>query len=183
MTETNDKTDTTANDAPAEETPKAEEATTTPPAEASPEPKSAKPAVEAAPNKLPSGQHWWWGTGRRKAAVARVRIRPGSGDFIVNNRKYDTYFTGERDQNDLLDPLVKTGTKGSVDVHVNVFGGGCTGQAGAIVLGLGRALRRYDERLEPALRDNGFLTRDPRRVERKKPGQPGARRRFQFSKR
>ncbi len=178
MTETNQKNESTMSDAPAQSAPEAASAETDKTAS-----ETKKPATQTEPNKLPSGQHWWWGTGRRKAAVARVRLRPGSGDFIVNQRKYNEYFNGERDQNDLLSPLVKTGTKGSVDVHVNVFGGGCTRQAGAIVLGLGRALRRYDERLEPTLRDNGFLTRDPRRVERKKPGQPGARRRFQFSKR
>ena len=179
MTETNENIESTASDAPTEATsaPAAKE-----PSSAAPK-KTPSAAKKTSVNTLPAGQHWWWGTGRRKAAVARVRLRPGKGEFIINNRKYDAYFNGERDQNDLLNPLVKTGTKGSVDIHVNVFGGGCTGQAGAIVLGLSRALRRYDERLEPILRDNGFLTRDPRRVERKKPGQPGARRRFQFSKR
>ncbi|MHC4217727.1 MAG: 30S ribosomal protein S9 [Planctomycetota bacterium] len=126
---------------------------------------------------------WWWGVGRRKSAVARVRIRPGDGKFFVNKRSYDKYLNEERDQNDVMTVLQKTKTVGSVDVHVNVRGGGYTGQAGAIVLGLGRALRKYDESLEPILRDNGFLSRDPRKVERKKYGQPGARRRFQFSKR
>jgi small subunit ribosomal protein S9 len=138
-----------------------------------PKPGSRKPQV---------GQ-WWWGVGRRKSAVARVRIRPGDGKFFVNKRSYDKYLNEERDQNDVMTVLQKTKTVGSVDVHVNVRGGGYTGQAGAIVLGLGRALRKYDESLEPILRDNGFLSRDPRKVERKKYGQPGARRRFQFSKR
>ena len=115
--------------------------------------------------------------------MARVRIRPGTGKFIVNNRPYDSYMTEERDQNDLMAVLHKTKTASAVDIHVNVRGGGYTGQAGAIVLGLGRALLKYDQSLEPILRDNGFLTRDPRKVERKKYGQPGARRRFQFSKR
>jgi small subunit ribosomal protein S9 len=115
--------------------------------------------------------------------VARVRIRPGDGKFIVNKRPHDQYMTEERDRNDVMEVLHKTKTAGSVDVHVNVRGGGYTGQAGAIRLGLGRALFRYDATLEPILRDNGFLTRDPRKVERKKYGQPGARRRFQFSKR
>jgi small subunit ribosomal protein S9 len=145
----------------------------------------ATPAPVAAPK--PSGPppdgHWWWGTGRRKAAVARVRIRPGEGKFEVNKRPHDEFFTEIRDRNDITNVLKKTNTLGSVDVHVNVHGGGYTGQAGAIVLGLARALRRYDASLEPILRDNAFLTRDPRKVERKKYGQPGARKRFQFSKR
>ena len=126
---------------------------------------------------------WFWGTGRRKAAVARVRVRPGNGDFHVNKRPMTTFFTEERDHKDLINVLEATRTSGQVDIHVNVRGGGYTGQAGAILLGLGRALRNYDNSLEPILREHGFLTRDPRRVERKKPGQPGARKRFQFSKR
>ena len=127
--------------------------------------------------------HWWWGVGRRKSAVARVRIRPGDGKFIINRRPCNEYFTEERDQKDLVAILTKTKTAGSLDVHVNVRGGGYTGQAGAIVLGLGRALVRYDSSLDGVLRGGGFLTRDPREVERKKYGQRGARRRFQFSKR
>jgi small subunit ribosomal protein S9 len=112
-----------------------------------------------------------------------VRIRPGDGKFIVNKKPCNVYFCEERDRNDLLGVLQKTKTDGSVDVHVNVHGGGYTGQAGAIVLGLGRALLNYDASLEPILRDNGFLSRDPRKVERKKYGRAGARARFQFSKR
>ena len=135
------------------------------------------------PSGTPPDGHWWWGTGRRKRAVARVRIRPGDGKFVINKRPYDSYFTEERDRNDLMNVLNKTNTAGSLDVHVNLHGGGYMGQAGAIVLGLGRALRKYDETLEPILRSNGFLSRDPRKVERKKYGQRGARRRFQFSKR
>ena len=147
-----------------------------------PKPKSAPtPTPEARPT-LPAGT-WWWGTGRRKASVARVRIRPGTGKFVVNKRPYDEVFTGDRDRNDLLAVLEETRTTGAVDIHVNVHGGGTTGQAGAIILGLARALRAYDGSLEPILRDKNFLTRDPRRVERKKYGQPGARARFQFSKR
>jgi small subunit ribosomal protein S9 len=153
-----------------------------------PQPDAPKPADEPAPSparaaKRPEAGTWWWGVGRRKAAVARVRIRPGDGKFIVNKRPHDQYMNEERDRNDVMAVLHKTKTAGSVDVHVNVRGGGFTGQAGAIVLGLGRALCRYDQTLEPILRENGFLTRDPRKVERKKYGQPGARRRFQFSKR
>ncbi len=152
-----------------------------PAAAAPPSPPAPAPAP-AAPRTLPTNK-WWWGTGRRKTAVARVRLRPGDGKIVVNERPYEEYFTEERDRKDLTNVLQKTRTANAVDVHVNVSGGGFTGQAGAIVLGIGRALRRYDETLDSILRENGFLTRDPREVERKKYGQRGARRRFQFSKR
>ena len=95
----------------------------------------------------------------------------------------ESFFNEERDQKNLIAVLEKTSMVGSVDIHAKVNGGGYTGQAGAIILGLGRALRNYDISLESTLRENGFLTRDPRKVERKKPGQPGARKKFQFSKR
>jgi small subunit ribosomal protein S9 len=131
----------------------------------------------------PTKGNWFWGTGRRKTAVARVRVRPGSGKFNVNERPHDKFFTEERDRNNLVGVLKKTSTEGKLDIEVNVFGGGYMGQAGAIVLGLGRALMNYDPALEPILRDNDYLTRDSRKVERKKYGQSGARRRFQFSKR
>ncbi len=140
-------------------------------------------APEVADRPAPPHGQWWWGTGRRQSAVARVRIRPGDGKLIINKRSYDEYFTEERDRNDLVNVLNKTKTEGQLEIHVKVHGGGYTGQAGAIVLGLGRALRGYDQTLEPILRENAFLTRDPRKVERKKYGQPGARKRFQFSKR
>ncbi len=149
--------------------------------------KAPKKKVEAKPVPKPAGDapdgHWWWGTGRRKAAVARVRIRPGNGEFQVNKRKLTDFFSEIRDHQNILTVLDKTNTKGTVDVFVNTNGGGFTGQAGAIILGLGRALAKYDPSLESILRDNGYLSRDPRKVERKKPGQPGARKRFQFSKR
>ncbi len=145
-------------------------------------PDSDAPKTPAPDRKAPDG-HWWWGLGRRKSAVARVRIRPGDGKFIINKRQYTEFLNAERDQNDVMNVLQKTKTDGSLDVYVNVRGGGFTGQTGAIVLGLGRALFRYDVSLEPILRSNGFLSRDPRKVERKKYGQPGARKRFQFSKR
>jgi small subunit ribosomal protein S9 len=134
-------------------------------------------------NVTPPDGHWWWGTGRRKTAVARVRIKPGDGKFIVNEKPMTTFFTEERDHNNINDVLKKTSTFGTVDVYVNVRGGGYTGQAGAVLLGLARAIKRYDQTLEPILRDNNFLTRDSRKVERKKYGQAGARKRFQFSKR
>lgn len=164
------------------ETSAADQPTTEQPAAEAPAPTPApvpKPSAKSAP---PDG-HWWWGTGRRKAAVARVRIRAGKGQINVNKKDLKTFFTEERDHQDILNVLEKTNTKSTVDVFVNVRGGGYTGQAGAIVLGLGRALMKFDPSLEPILRDNNFLTRDPRKVERKKYGQPGARKRFQFSKR
>jgi small subunit ribosomal protein S9 len=148
-------------------------------------PAAAAPAIAPSPSSAapPRQGHWWWGTGRRKSAVARVRLRAGKGQFVVNGRAYDQYFTEERDRQDLTNVLNQTRTAGSVDIHVNVSGGGFTGQAGAIILGVSRALCKYDQSLEPVLREHNLLTRDPRRVERKKYGQPGARRRFQFSKR
>ncbi len=124
-----------------------------------------------------------WGTGRRKAAIARVRIRPGSGKFEVNKKHVDQFFCVERDQQDVRAPLSATQTADKVDVFVSVSGGGTTGQAGAILLGLARALKSYDASYEPVLRQQRLLTRDSRKVERKKYGQAGARRRFQFSKR
>ena len=124
-----------------------------------------------------------WGTGRRKTSVARVRIAPGSGKIEVNGRTLNEYFTGERDRKAIFGPLEVTNTGGKLDIWVNSDGGGPTGQAGAIIMGLGRALAKYDPTLEIPLRSGGFLTRDSRMKERKKYGQRGARRRFQFSKR
>ena len=124
-----------------------------------------------------------WGTGRRKTSVARVRIAPGSGKIEVNGRTLNEYFTGERDRKAIFGPLEVTNTGGKLDIWVNSDGGGPTGQAGAIIMGLGRALAKYDATLEIPLRSGGFLTRDSRMKERKKYGQRGARRRFQFSKR
>ena len=124
-----------------------------------------------------------WGVGRRKSAVARVRVAPGAGKILINGRELNDYFTAERDRKSIFGPLEVTNTGGKMDVLVTTDGGGPTGQAGAIVMGLGRALSRYDNSLEGALRNAGFLTRDSRMKERKKYGQRGARRRFQFSKR
>lgn len=134
---------------------------------------------------------WWWGTGRRKRAVARVRIRPNAGGngevkVQVGNDKYKTveqYFSEERDRADAFAPLRVTSTLGKMDVIVRLSGGGFMGQAQALRLGIARALRDFDPTTEDALRNAGFLTRDAREVERKKYGQAGARRRFQFSKR
>lgn len=128
-------------------------------------------------------KHYFWGTGRRKTSVARVRLRPGSGSFEVNKKALDKYFTEERDRQDALAPLQATETFGKVDVFVNVRGGGITGQAGAIMLGVARALKKANSEYDDALRAGGFLTRDSRMKERKKYGKRGARRSFQFSKR
>ena len=124
-----------------------------------------------------------WGVGRRKSAVARVRIAPGAGKIEINGRTLNEYFTNERDRKSIFGPLEVTNTGGKMDVLVNADGGGPTGQTGAIVMGLGRALAKFDTGLEAPLRNAGFLTRDSRMKERKKYGQRGARRRFQFSKR
>lgn len=124
-----------------------------------------------------------WGVGRRKTAVARVRIAPGTGKIEINGRTLNEYFTGERNRKAIFGPLEVTNTGGKMDIWVNASGGGPTGQMGAIVMGLGRALLKYDPSIEKNLRDGGFLTRDARMKERKKYGQRGARRRFQFSKR
>jgi small subunit ribosomal protein S9 len=123
------------------------------------------------------------GTGRRKTSVARVYLRPGSGRITVNDKPLEEYFARETLRMDINRPLGITGTEGSYDVAVNVDGGGHTGQAGAIRLGIARALLDVNPAFRESLKRAGFLTRDPRAVERKKYGQAGARRRFQFSKR
>jgi len=124
-----------------------------------------------------------WGTGRRKSAVARVRLMPGNGNIRINKREVNQYFTEQKDRQSVLSPLIATDTLTSYDVGVNAKGGGTTGQADAVKLGIARALQKADPSLEQRLRDGNFLTRDPRMVERKKYGQKGARKRFQFSKR
>jgi small subunit ribosomal protein S9 len=124
-----------------------------------------------------------WGTGRRKSAVARVRIRKGEGKFQINGKEVADYFSEPQDQEACHAPLKATNMAGQFDVFVNAHGGGITGQAEAVLLGLARALSNYDPALEPMLRDRQYLTRDPRETERKKYGQPGARKKFQFSKR
>jgi len=123
------------------------------------------------------------GTGRRKTSVARVRISDGSGQFSVNGRDLDDYFSFERDVELVRSPLRETGMLGDVDVWVRVEGGGSTGQTGAIVLGIARALQAKDPNLHGTLHHGGFLTRDERAVERKKYGRAKARKSFQFSKR
>lgn len=155
------------------------------------------PAIEAAPSdaqvpasapatvdrKSPASRPYIWGTGRRKAAVARVRIRPGEGKFTINKREVDDFFKLDKDRQAVRTPLKVTETDKTTDIFVNVGGGGISGQAGAVVLGIARALVKADPVHAPKLKEHNLLTRDPRRVERKKYGQRGARRRFQFSKR
>lgn len=121
--------------------------------------------------------------GRRKTSVARVYLRPGNGDILINKRSLEEYFPVKARQLAFLHPFKVTETSGKFDVLVNVKGGGLTGQAEAIQLGIARALLEFDEGFKKPLRDKGFLTRDSRMVERKKYGQPKARKRFQFSKR
>ncbi len=132
---------------------------------------------------LPEGKKFIWGTGRRKTAIARVRIKPGSGEFTVNAKPFDKFFVDDRDRRSVLAPLAAANMVKSWDVIVRVTGGGSTGQAGATSLGLARALMLAFPEVEASLRDQGLLTRDARMKERKKYGQKGARKRFQFSKR
>jgi len=122
-------------------------------------------------------------TGRRKTAVARVRLKAGTGKIIVNNRPVENYFSTEKDRFQVLDALNQTGKLNAVDVSISVHGGGPTGQAGACKLGLARALKVFDTELDELLRHSGLLTRDGRMKERKKYGLRGARRGTQFSKR
>jgi small subunit ribosomal protein S9 len=148
-----------------------------------------EPVAEAAPEAVfrPRGRLDRFGvamgTGRRKTAVARVRIQSGSGKFTVNERPMEEFFCIERDRKLVCAPLEMSDKLGKVDVWVRVTGGGTTGQAGAIVLGIARALETINPSLHAALGDHGFLTRDSRMVERKKYGFKKARRSFQFSKR
>jgi len=123
------------------------------------------------------------GTGRRKTAIARVRLATGSGKITVNGRAFENYFPLDTLRATVSQPLALTGTADKLDARVNVTGGGPNGQAGATRHGIARALLKFDANLRPQLKKEGFLTRDPRERERKKYGQPGARKRFQFSKR
>ena len=126
---------------------------------------------------------YFYGTGRRKKSVARVRVYPGTGSITINDRAIDDYFGLETLKLIVRQPLVLTGTTEKFDVVCRVNGGGVTGQAGAIRHGMSRALLKFDEELRPALKKAGFLTRDPRMKQRKKYGLKGARRAPQFSKR
>jgi len=121
--------------------------------------------------------------GRRKTSVARVYMKPGKGDITVNKRDFKTFFPVATLQAKVQQSFAVTETTGQYDVTVNVHGGGINGQAEAIRLGIARALVKVNEEYKPLLKEKGLMTRDPRMVERKKPGQPGARKKFQFSKR
>ena len=121
--------------------------------------------------------------GRRKRSVARVRFAKGKGNIIINDRDHESYFGRSTSKMVMKQPLELTETSGKYDIIVNVHGGGLSGQAEAIRMGISRGLQEMDANLRTPLKKAGFLTRDPREVERKKYGQPGARRRFQFSKR
>ncbi len=125
----------------------------------------------------------WLGTGRRKSAVARVRLRPGTGKIVVNGKPLEVFFPTVQHQQDVLQTLAHVGQSDSVDILCRVNGGGLTGQSGAIRMGIARALCGLSEENFQPLRDNGYLTRDSRMKERKKPGLHGARRGTQFSKR
>jgi len=122
-------------------------------------------------------------TGRRKTAVARLHIKPGTGTIRINGREFTEYFPSLSLQNAILRPLEVANSLHQWDLDVRTNGGGVAGQAGAVRLAIARALVQNDGELRPSLKKEGFLTRDPRMKERKKPGQPGARKRFQFSKR
>ena len=123
------------------------------------------------------------GTGRRKSSVARVRVRPGSGKITINERSIDEYFLTDQDRKAVTSPLDVTGQREQLDVMIRVTGGGTSGQSGACMMGIARALVSYDQELFSAMRDGGFLTRDARMKERKKYGLHGARKGTQFSKR
>ena len=123
------------------------------------------------------------GTGRRKTAVARVLLKPGQGHIFINHKPVEDYFASRVYTQHIRQPLELTATANKFDVHISVTGGGLTGQSGAVLHGIARALVEADNDLRAPLSKAGFLTRDSRMVERKKYGQPGARRRFQFSKR
>ncbi|MBF0279337.1 MAG: 30S ribosomal protein S9 [SAR324 cluster bacterium] len=125
----------------------------------------------------------YYGTGRRKSSVARVYLRPGAGNIVINKKSIDDYFARETLKMIIRQPLDLTESIGQYDILVNVKGGGLAGQAGAIRHGIARALQEADEELRPMLKKAKMLTRDARRVERKKYGQPGARKQYQFSKR
>ncbi len=126
---------------------------------------------------------WFYGTGRRKESVARVFLKAGTGQFTVNGRTVKSYFPNHAWEHDATEPLKFTSLTDQVDVVVTAKGGGVGGQSGAVRMGLSRAIIKFNPELQPPLRKNGFLTRDSRMKERKKYGQKGARKRFQFTKR
>ena len=162
---------------------RAREAAAAEPDPLGPPPKVRKeqPSFTAAP--LREGAHYIWGTGRRKKAIARVRIRPGSGKILINKRELAHYFPSPRDQEAVNAPLAAAEMTGRYDVWANVRGGGPTGQADAVKLGLARALVQAEPHVDGTLREHGLLTRDARIKERKKYGRRGARRGLQWAKR
>ncbi len=165
---------------------KASESESKPPdqaAEANAPVADSKPTESRTAPAPPEGKHYFWGTGRRKKAVARIRIRPGTGKILINKRPLEEYFPREVDRRSVQAPFQALRMLSSWDTWANVNGGGFTGQAGAVALGLARALVRAIPDQDSILRDHGLLTRDARMKERKKYGQKGARKRFQFSKR
>ena len=125
----------------------------------------------------------WLATGRRKSSVARVELKKGKGNFLVNGRDFNEFFNRETQKMIIKKPLELLELDNQYDISVNVTGGGASGQAGAVRLGISRALEKINGDYRPILKSNGMLTRDSRKVERKKYGQPGARKKFQFSKR
>ena len=139
--------------------------------------------MSTAESPLAGKATWFQGTGRRKESIARVFLRAGAGKFTVNGREVNSYFPNHAWKHDAIEPLKFTNLADQVDVVVTAQGGGTGGQAGAVRMGLSRAISRFNPELRPALRKNGFLTRDSRMKERKKYGQKGARKRFQFTKR
>ncbi len=130
-----------------------------------------------------TSQVQYLGTGRRKSAVARVFLRPGSGRIRINKQSPDEYFPTQTLKAKVRQPLLASETDGKFDALITVKGGGKSGQADAVRLGIARALQNYNSELRPLLKKGGYLTRDPRKHERKKYGRPGARKRFQYSKR
>jgi small subunit ribosomal protein S9 len=130
-----------------------------------------------------AGLDWIWATGRRKSSSAQVRIRPGKGKITINNREFNEFFPTEPLCGYVTQPFMVSNTLGSYDVQVTVRGGGVVGQAGAVRHGIARALVKDNPDYREVLKESGMMTRDSRVKERKKPGQPGARKRFQFSKR
>jgi small subunit ribosomal protein S9 len=132
---------------------------------------------------MAEAKEYIWGTGRRKTSVARVRLSRGAGAITVNKRPFDKYFLTDDDRQTALAPLNATKAFGRYDILINASGGGIAGQAGAVKLGIARALKKIEPALESVLRSQGLLTRDPRMKERKKPGLRGARRGVQYSKR
>lgn len=132
---------------------------------------------------MPDAKTFLWGTGRRKTAIARVRVSPGTGLITINRRPLDKYFLTEQDRNNAVEPIYQSRATGRFDFFITCTGGGLAGQAGAVRLGIARALMKADPTLEQKLRQERLLTRDPRMKERKKYGLRGARRGVQYSKR